>query len=426
MKSRIVYLFGAGATLEWNSPTTSELTDLIINSGFKISDNETRITKFIYDILISKKLKDSDVNFETIINILEELALFYSKFDGRLDYPSLSSNFFDPKHEEQLLNFSVITNKHSNQFELQIPKGKDYQFERFAYYHQTPPELFFQYLIQGLLSDISARIIDYSYHSKSHSVIDFNNDFSKAFTKWIASKSENSILRLYTLNYERIFKILLEQKGIELFEGFHERQDTYIGKIARANIPKILTDVDSNVYYNLHGSAYWQVRELDNYQLPHAEIFESEFPHLPMNDSPATIQMEKGKSVLVTNIITGFQKTQRGMIPPIRQMQSAFDRDCCLTDELYIIGYSFKDEHINQCLKTALRHNPKLKVKIIDPNFISNKMDEHFAINIFPFTDQGYSKMYPKKLKNNLYSYHGDTFTVYTVSFGQFLKDWTP
>jgi hypothetical protein len=228
---------------------------------------------------------------------------------------------------------------------------------------------------------------------------------------------------MYTLNYERIFKVLLEKNGINIFEGFHERQETYIGEVSRANIPKIINDTESNIYYNLHGSAFWQVRDLDNYQLPHAEIFDSDFPHLQMNDSPATLQIEKGKNILVTNIVTGFQKAQRGMIPPIRQMQAAFDRDCCLADELFIVGYSFNDEHINQCLKTGLRHNRNLKVKIIDPNFIKNKMDEQFSIQIFPFTDQGFENMRPKKVKENLFSFHGDTFTVYTVTFGQFLKE---
>ncbi|PVD49289.1 hypothetical protein DC498_25790 [Terrimonas sp.] len=422
MKTRSAFLFGAGATIDWKSPSTSDLTKILLDSGFRITDNTTRITKFIYDKLLSNGFNSSDVNFETIINVIEELALYYSKYQKEIPH-SLYSCFFEPKFETELFNFSVLKNEYSSRFELQIPKGKKYDFARFAHYDQTPTELYFQYLIQGLLSDISAEVSHYSYHSESHSVIDFESEVSKDFTKWMQSKFQSSILRMYTLNYERIFKVLLEKNGIDIFEGFHERQETYIGKVSRANIPKILNDVESNIYYNLHGSAFWQVRDLDNYQLPHVEIFDSDFPHLQMNDSPATLQIEKGKNILVTNIVTGFQKAQRGMIPPIRQMQAAFDRDCCLADELFIIGYSFNDEHINQCLKTGLRHNRNLKVKIVDPNFIKNKMDEHFSIQIFPFTDQGFENMRPKKVKENLYSFHGDTFTVYTVTFGQFLKE---
>jgi hypothetical protein len=422
MKTRSAFLFGAGATIDWKSPTTSDLTKLLLDSGFRVTDNNTRITKFIYNTLLANGFKESDVNFETIINVIEELALHYSKYQKEIPH-SLYSCFFKPMYETELFNFSTIENKFSSSFELQIPKGKKYDFARFAHYDQTPAELFFQYLIQVLLSDISEVISHYSYHSKSHSVIDFDGESSKEFIKWMQSKFENSILRMYTLNYERIFKILLEKNDIEVFEGFHARQETYIGKVSRANIPRILSDIETNIYYNLHGSAFWQVRDLDNYQLPHAEIFDSDFPHLQMNDSPATLQIEKGKNILVTNIVTGFQKAQRGMIPPIRQMQAAFDRDCCFADELYIIGYSFHDEHINQSLKTGLRHNRNLKVKIVDPNFIKNKMDEHFSIHLFPFTDQSFENMRPKKVKDNLYNFHGDTFTVYTTTFGQFLKE---
>jgi len=422
MKTRSAFLFGAGATMEWKSPSTSELTKILLESGFRTIDGNTRITKFIYDTLLANGFKDSDVNFETIINVIEELALHYSKYQKDIPH-SLYSCFFKPTFEAELFNFTVIDNKYSSRFELQIPKGKTYDLARPAHYDQTPAELFFQYLIQGLLSNISNVVSHYSCHSASHSVIDFESEISKEFIKWMKAKFENSILRMYTLNYEGIFKILLAKNEVDIFEGFHERQDTYFGKMARANIPRILSDVESNIYYNLHGSAFWQVRELDNYLLPHAEIFESDFPHLPMNESPATIQMEKGKNILVSNIVTGFQKAQRGMIPPIRQMQAAFDRDCCFADELYIIGYSFNDEHINQCLKIGLRHNRNLKVKIVDPNFIKNRMVEHFAIHIFPFTDQGFQNMRPKKVKDNLYSFHGDTFTLYTVPFGQFLKE---
>lgn len=49
------------------------------------------------------------------------------------------------------------------------------------------------------------------------------------------------------------------------------------------------------------------------------------------------------------------------MITLFKQMQAAFDRDCCFADELIIVGYSFGDEHINGSVKTALRYNKNSK-----------------------------------------------------------------
>lgn len=43
----------------------------------------------------------------------------------------------------------------------------------------------------------------------------------------------------------------------------------------------------------------------------------SSFP-LPLTNDPVSLQVEKGKTLLVTNIITGYQKAQRGMITPFK------------------------------------------------------------------------------------------------------------
>ena len=108
------------------------------------------------------------------------------------------------------------------------------------------------------------------------------------------------------------------------------------------------------------------------------------------------------------------------MITPVKQMQAAFDRDCCLADELYIIGYSFSDEHINGSIKTALRYNKNLRVTIVDPYFIDNRLDYEFALHFFPFKD--HDNMRPTKIGNHAYSYFGDGFTVNTIGFREFLE----
>jgi hypothetical protein len=92
-KKRAVFLFGAGATLAWNSPTTSELTELVRTTGFKCADNSTRITEFIYATLIANGYPSRDVNFETIISVVEDLIIHYSKFDTDLPVASISSVF---------------------------------------------------------------------------------------------------------------------------------------------------------------------------------------------------------------------------------------------------------------------------------------------------------------------------------------------
>ncbi len=206
-----------------------------------------------------------------------------------------------------------------------------------------------------------------------------------------------------------------------MFEGFDCGEFMSLGEHYRPNVLKILQDTESNVHYNLHGSAYWEVLDLDENELPNSEIVLSDNIHLQSNNSPASIQIERGKTLLITNIITGYQKAQKSMLTPFKQMQSAFDADCCLADTIMIIGYSFGDEHINYTLKSALRYNPSVKIVIVDPHFITNKMDYEFVLRFFPYKSS-MGNMRPKKVSDGIYSYFGGEFLVYTLGFKEFLQ----
>ncbi|MBD3627531.1 SIR2 family protein [Cyclobacterium sp.] len=229
-----------------------------------------------------------------------------------------------------------------------------------------------------------------------------------------------SILRMYTLNYDRIFKILLDDVNIDCFEGFNVTNSIDDIKGLRADVPKIINDSNCNIHYNLHGSAFWKVLPLNDKGLPHPEVVYTGVPHLPMNDVQANVQIEKGKPVFLTNIITGYQKAQKAMITPFKQMHSSFDRDCCNARKIYIVGYSFGDEHINECLKTALRYNKNLILEIIDPSFISNELDKKLNSTIFQFIDN--ESLYPKKIGENKFSYFKDRVIVCTLKFKDYLE----
>ena len=106
------------------------------------------------------------------------------------------------------------------------------------------------------------------------------------------------------------------------------------------------------------------------------------------------------------------------MISPFKQMQSAFDKDCCLADEIYIIGYSFGDEHINSSLRTAVKHNQKLKIIIVDPYFMQNDFD--FEVSMRLFSAKENLNPIPKRVDNNVHAHFGETFIVYSMTFEEF------
>ncbi len=350
-KKRSVFLFGAGATLPWGSPSTCELTSLILESGFKITGNQITITRFIYDTLLDNGFQQDQVNFETLINVIEELIVYYGRFNylefdtNRL--PSLVSCVFTARFEKELLNYSVKGGEIKHGYQLQIPANVDYPHSKYSYQNEPPSQFFFQHLLAVLLTDINARISEYSYHTDNHSKINHDSINSVLFINWMQQLKSNTILRLYTLNYERIFKTLLEKNGIKTFEGFDCTECVGYPDQFSADVKKILSDYDCNAHYNLHGSSFWKVLELNSQQLPNPEIVLTAYPSLAINDSPTSFQMEKGRTLMVTNIVTVYQKAQKAMITPFKQMLSAFDKDCCFANNLYIIGYSLGDEHIN-------------------------------------------------------------------------------
>jgi len=416
---RTIFLFGSGATLAWGSPTTLDLTNLVREHSFKTTDNRS-ITEFIYTKLIDNGYSGTDVNFETIISVIEELIVYYSQFDGDTRDPSLSSVFFASPYEKELLNYSIEGGTPRHGYLLQIPSGERYPLSKPAFHKETPSQMFFQHLLSLLLTNITAEIHRYAYHTAGHPMTTLDSDTSKSFVGWMKLLSGKSMLRLYTLNYERIFKILLARAGMDVFEGFDCGEYVEGAYPIRANVCRIQSDTESHIHYNLHGSAFWEVLPLDKKQLPNPEIVLSPLFGLPSANEPASVQMEKGRTLLFTNIITGYQKAQRGMITPFKQMQAAFDRDCTLADEVYVIGYSFGDEHINESLKTALRHNRKLRVTIVDPQFIKNKMDYELAIRLFSFMHD--DNMRPEKVEDHLYRYFGGAVTVHEIGFEEFLE----
>lgn len=289
IKKRTVLLLGAGAVIDWKGPSTCELTKSIRETGFFCIDNETRITEFIYQKLICNGYDKNDINFETIINVIEELIIYYSSFNCDKKTPSLLNVFFKSPFEEYLLNFSVKGGVIKHGFKLEIPKGDEYKSQHIgALNNETPAQYFFQLLLANLLTTINARISKYALHrNDTYTNLNTkdNKDINSLFSKWIKQLNPNeNILRTYTLNYDRIFKILSLNSGvIEIFEGFECGKNIELGEKIPANIPRIITDFNCHCHYNLHGSIFWKPEPRDENQLFNTELYLQSNPQLPSN-----------------------------------------------------------------------------------------------------------------------------------------------
>ncbi|EPR69026.1 SIR2 family protein [Cyclobacterium qasimii] len=416
-KNNNVFLFGAGAMIDWAGPTTQELTEQIRKEGFKVSNSEQKLTDYIYEQLIKVYDKD-DVNFETIINVIEELSVYYSEFKKGKQSPSLLRSFINDLEFEKLFDYSIKGGKRKTNYKLQIPRGQDYDSARHAFNNENPNQFYLQHELSCLLTSIVYRIFDYAFHNSTLSEIKKDSEISINFKKWISTLEKNNAIRMYSLNYDRIFKVLLNDVSIDCFDGFEMNENESDSQEFKCDISRILEDQNSNIFYNLHGSAYWKV-DNRNRRINSPEILSTNMPQLQGNYNISNIQIERGKPILISNIITGFQKAQKTMIPPFKQMHFAFDRDCFKTNIIYIIGYSFSDEHINQCIKTALRHRQDLSLVIVDPSFIEKNLDQKLNRTIFTYIENCSAS--PKILGSNMYSYYYNRVIVYTLKFCDYL-----
>ncbi|WP_431199634.1 hypothetical protein ACQ86K_01200 [Mucilaginibacter sp. P19] len=336
MQKKAVFIFGAGAVLDWGGPLTlckrkayeripehdtgeiynrpCCLTHLLLVTGFYTATGE-RITQRIYD-----RLKQDDpnayVNFETILNIVEDL---YAYWAARTD--NEKNNLYDlidvNEDLSELHHFTTTSSAHH--YSLEVPGFTMLDGAEMIHNDIDPHVKYYELLINELLSGIVGHISKYAYASPTHQQFaqDVNSKVTENFRSWMRSFVESGhTLRLYTLNYDDIFKRITESENVTVFDGFFpgHQPDNYQ---AEPNLKRIVTDTDTHCHYNLHGSWYWEVDEYNENQLQ-SYRYRKSMPGV-INGSAASIVLEKGKRILLTNIISGYQKVQKTATSPFRQ-----------------------------------------------------------------------------------------------------------
>jgi len=412
--NRNIILFGAGAVIDWGGPNTDELTDIVVTSGFETKEGE-KITDRIKSILENK---GHTVNFETILSVIEEIIIYYSGA-SKLD---LNKSFLTPFLIEsdllsQMLNYSLKGNT-SNYYSLDIPKFESSSSKQ-ASPGTNPNQFFFELLLVELHTFIGNRISKYNFYTKKKRDIVESSEkqsLNNVFANWIkAIKAKGDIIRLYTLNYDRLSKVILENRNIRVFEGFNSNTILSNDENIEPDLKKIITDNNCLCSYNLHGCINWELKILNNHKsyiptLKNGEKFAFNYPDFP------NIEIEKGKPSIYTNVIAGYQKAQRSALAPYKQMQAAFDRDCLIANNIIIVGYSFSDEHINESIRMALLYNGKAKIHIIDCGF-NNSLD----LKYFSEFSNLITYERPENITDNVYKF-GNTY-AYIYKFQDFLLD---
>jgi hypothetical protein len=339
---RILFLLGAGAAYHWfdESKGISASTDDIS----KEMETQIPFCKFLREQLSKKKLPS--VNFETIVNSIENLTLHYYGLKEPIDYdhsllfePSgWITDFFNTKDKETIKE--QLFDIYEKCIEIIVDKIKRYDC-----------------------------CIKENYKGKNNSLKEF----------LLFMKNSSNVLRAYTLNYDQMFIDVTMDTSLGFIDGFEKTEilvDPYIGGstdfIYKYSTNQIFNEINRDCFYNLHGSVFWHwlhypFGSTEKSQLVKTSHYFGGYSDWgSINTGGNLKESNPNERIINAPIITGFKKLQRLNFEPFNAISNTFYRDCISADVFIIIGYSFGDPHINSVLKTA--NIAKKNIVIVDKN----------------------------------------------------------
>jgi len=379
-QKRILILTGAGAAYPWSKGkvTTETITKGIIKE--LVGSEKPNFFKSIYDKL-ENQFADKTIgalNFETIINAIECIFLYYrgrqDPFDS--DFPVL----FDPKDFIQQ-RFHLRENQWDKD-QAAVDVGK---------------------LFEELMNSISRQIVFYDDELKLPD--NEMNSYLCQFLEFI--RSEKNCIRSYTTNYDQMFIDATKErsKTVSFFDGFNSGDH---------DIRKIIKSDRIPCSYNLHGSIYWDYFKVTNgiYKIV---LQDSPFHRNHNNNGFPVEESNPSEPFIGSPIITGFNKLQRINQEPFNAFANAFYRDCHKADIFIFIGFSFNDSHINNVLshvdwkgkKVLIVDNGKDKsyegIKNFDAwcneDINPDKIDKERKVNLYNKGFEEFLKEHPSVLK---------------------------
>lgn len=345
-RRRNVVITGAGAVMPWNAPRTDYLTTLLRDDNVFVNENGDKIGEFLFGAL-KKRRRYYEPNFETLLHLIE--ILFQFKIPK---YQSPNSSF----RIDEVANLADDLKEELDKFEKKNPNARydinsggliDTAFKTNClianeYYYS---ELYLHYLF------LIKREIE-KYDNEEIINDDAYKKINQSFRRFYSSLSEGrGIIRYYTLNYDSLPQRILD---IEIFDGYL--------KSSKIDIKRIIEKKNIDCYYNLHGSIKLNL------------IGEKSDNHLY-----SKVSRDYTENDLISSIfISGYNKLNRILELQYFHLYNTFVSDCYDADQIYIIGYSFGDRHINAAINGAM-HKGKTQIICIDK--VSELHKSEFKIN---------------------------------------------
>jgi NAD-dependent SIR2 family protein deacetylase len=329
-----IILLGAGASVEAGVPAAYEMTEKFIEQ-FEEHTKYCHIIRFVVGgLLMQKGVRGENpfagVNIEDVFNAIELLAnrenLEASAFIGSWHRLVDELDLIRPPQfrEGESVNRYLLARQYSNQSnrqKLRSPtesrpgEGKTYEDVNEA-------------MIRGLIKMVWV---------EDRQKVEYLMPILKAQTN----------LTIATLNYDNTVELAGKSSGMQIQTGIEEWSKS-------GSFPKI---DDGICLLKLHGSIDWMPQPITS------PLSQQAIRVLPLD------QMEKN-GFFKPEVIFGRRNklTAKG---PFLELLRAFEEKLKEADRLTIIGYSFRDEHINEQIRKWII-NPNRLIRIINKDCFSS------------------------------------------------------
>lgn len=312
-RAQIAMLLGAGASIEFGIPGTSEMTDKV-----------------------SHAVKHCGV--ENLVNVYEMLEMTLK------GYLNERPNFEDIYHVVVEL-YNLLKNSNND----------DRAFREFRYLLSPFLKTDLLLLTPQNLSNLEELILDtLAREFKAHSLESKNNQgvVHANLRQMLGTLRQQFDIRIHTLNYDDVLLQALDESGCE--HGFTTPSPTTPGELA-FDSNRIMSADTGDVLCHLHGSIHFGVpTSRQTFRPVSASPLDIHWYKDPSKafhtkSQSANQRMDGGQSFPRT-LITGKEKLAATMRSPFKEYFHRFQRDLMTCDLLYVIGYGFTDYHVNEWL----------------------------------------------------------------------------
>lgn len=188
-----------------------------------------------------------------------------------------------------------------------------------------------------------------SVHSLINTQEDIKNVVHVDFAEWIGKAERKFPVEIFTTNYDYLFEIGLEEKNIPYYDGFTGSYNPFFYSESVDDLSVLLQQTK---LWKIHGSLGW---------------------HFDQESKKVIRSCSDEKDILIYPSILKYANSKKQPYVALMDRLTNFLKQP--DSVLFVCGYSFGDEHINERIMTALRTGTTAHVFVLfyDINWEDNK-----------------------------------------------------